>query len=164
MTITVLSVSLPGLRANPGQSHGNSISTTDSNGDLNLAPNGTGTVKVPSNYHNRAGFSALSLVTKEYVDAIKSNLDLKYSVKVATTANINLNATQTIDGVSVSAGDRVLAKNQSDASENGIWVVSGSDWARATDADSSAEVTSGMFVFVEKGTTNADSGLYLIHI
>ena len=69
--------------------------------------------------------------------------------------------TQTIDGVSVSGGDRVLAKNQSDASENGIWVVSGSDWARATDADSSAEVTSGMFVFVEKGTTNADSGWVL---
>ena len=164
LTLGGSSTSLAGIQqldVDNVRTDGNTISTTDSNGDLNLAPNGTGTVKVPSNYHNRAGFSALSLVTKEYVDALKSNLDLKDSVKVATTANINLNATQTIDGVSVSGGDRVLAKNQSDASENGIWVVSGSDWARATDADSSAEVTSGMFVFVEKGTTNADSGWVL---
>ena len=164
LTLGGSSTSLAGIQqldVDNVRTDGNTISTTDSNGDLNLAPNGTGTVKVPSNYHNRAGFSALSLVTKEYVDALKSNLDLKDSVKVATTANINLNATQTIDGVSVSGGDRVLAKNQSDASENGIWVVSGSDWARATDADSSAEGTSGMFVFVEKGTTNADSGWVL---
>ena len=164
LTLGGSSTSLAGIQqldVDNVRTDGNTISTTDSNGDLNLAPNGTGTVKVPSNYHNRAGFSALSLVTKEYVDALKSNLDLKDSVKVATTANINLNATQTIDGVSVSGGDRVLAKNQSDASENGIWVVSGSAWARATDADSSAEVTSGMFVFVEKGTTNADSGWVL---
>ena len=140
---------------------GNTISTTDSNGDLNLAPNGTGTVKVPSNYHNRAGFSALSLVTKEYVDALKSNLDLKDSVTAATTANINLNATQTIDGVSLTAGQRVLVKNQSSASENGIWIVNGNNWTRATDADSSAEVTSGLFVFVEYGTINADSGWVL---
>ena len=164
LTLGGSSTSLAGIQqldVDNVRTDGNTISTTDSNGDLNLDPNGTGTVKVPSNYHNRAGFSALSLVTKEYVDALKSNLDLKDSVKVATTANINLNATQTIDGVSVSGGDRVLAKNQSDASENGIWVVSGSDWARATDADSSAEVTSGMFVFVEKGTTNADSGWVL---
>ena len=141
---------------------GNTISTTDSNGDLTLSPNGTGTVKVPANYHNRSGFGALSLVNKEYVDAIKSNLDLKDSVKAATTGNITLNSAQTIDGVSVSAGDRVLVKNQSSAAENGIWVVvAGNNWTRATDADSSAEVTSGMFVFVEYGTTNGDSGWVL---
>jgi len=140
----------------------NTISTTDSNGDLTLSPNGTGTVKVPSNYHNRSGFGALSLVNKEYVDAIKSNLDLKDSVKAATTSNITLNSAQTIDGVSVSGGDRVLVKNQSSAAENGIWVVvGGNNWTRATDADSSAEVTSGMFVFVEYGTVNGDSGWVL---
>ena len=141
---------------------GNTISTTDSNGDLVLSPNGTGTVTVPSGYKNRAGFGTNSLVSKEYVDAIKSNLDLKDSVKAATTGNITLNSAQTIDGVSVSAGDRVLVKNQSSAAENGIWVVvAGNNWTRATDADSSAEVTSGMFVFVEYGTTNGDSGWVL---
>ena len=140
---------------------GNTISTTDSNGDLTLSPNGTGTVKVPSGYQGRAGFGANSLVSKEYVDAIKSNLDLKDSVTAATTANINLNATQTIDGVSLTAGQRVLVKNQSSAAENGIWIVNGNNWTRATDADANAEVTSGMFVFVEYGTTNADSGWVL---
>ena len=89
-------------------------------------------------------------------------LDLKDSVKAATTGNITLNSAQTIDGVSVSAGDRVLVKNQSSAAENGIWVVvAGNNWTRATDADSSVEVTSGMFVFVEYGTTNGDSGWVL---
>ena len=140
---------------------GNTISTTNSNGDLVLSPNGTGTVTVPAGYQNRAGFGANSLVSKEYVDALKSNLDLKDSVRVATTSNINLNGTQTIDGVSLSAGDRALVKNQSSAAENGIWIVNGNNWTRATDADANSEVTSGMFVFVEQGTTNADSGWVL---
>ena len=80
LTLGGSSTSLAGIQqldVDNVRTDGNTISTTDSNGDLNLAPNGTGTVKVPSNYHNRAGFSALSLVTKEYVDALKSNLDLK---------------------------------------------------------------------------------------
>lgn len=106
--------------------------------------------------------SAQDAATKAYVDATKQGLDVKDSVRVATTGNITLSGTQTIDGISLSAGNRVLVKNQSTASENGIYdVVSGGSWTRSADANISAEVTSGMFVFVEEGTTNADSGWVL---
>jgi hypothetical protein len=99
--------------------------------------------------------------TKAYVDAARSGLDVKQSVRAATTGNITLSGTQTIDGVSVIATNRVLVKSQSTASENGIWVVSASTWSRATDADSDAEVTSGLFTFVEEGTDNGNSGFVL---
>jgi hypothetical protein len=99
--------------------------------------------------------------TKSYVDATKQGLDVKDSVRVATTGNITLSAPQTIDGVSVIAGDRVLVKNQTTASANGIYVVNAGAWTRSADADSNADVTSGMFTFVEEGTTNADSGWVL---
>jgi len=105
--------------------------------------------------------NAQDAATKAYVDAARSGLDVKASVRAATTANITLSGTQTIDGVSVIAGDRVLVKNQSTASENGIYVVSASGWSRATDADVNAEVTAGLFTFVEEGTANADSGWVL---
>ena len=80
------------------------------------------------------------------------------SVRAATTANITLSATQTVDGVALVAGDRVLVKDQSTASANGIYVVAAGAWVRATDADSATKVTGGMFNFVEEGTANADSG------
>lgn len=99
--------------------------------------------------------------TKGYVDAARSGLDVKESVRVATTANITLSGTQTIDGVSVIAGDRVLVKDQSSAATNGIYVVAAGAWSRATDADTSAEVTAGMFTFVAEGTANADTGWVL---
>jgi phage-related tail fiber protein len=105
---------------------------------------------------------AQDAATKAYVDATKQGLDVKDSVRVATTANITLSGTQTVDGVSLVAGDRVLVKNQTTASANGIYVVvSGGAWTRSTDADTTAKVTSGMFTFVEVGTTNADSGWVL---
>jgi hypothetical protein len=99
--------------------------------------------------------------TKAYVDAARSGLDVKQSVRVATTANITLSGAQTIDGVSAISGDRVLVKDQSTASQNGIYVVAAGSWSRATDADSSAEVTAGMFTFVSEGILNADSGWVL---
>ena len=142
----------------------NTISTTNSNGNLVLSPNGTGTVTVPSGYKDRAGFGTTSLVTKEYVDAVKVGLDFKDSVRVATTGNVTISGPgSAIDGVSLSSGDRVLVKNQSTGSENGIYVWNGAASAltRATDADANAEVTSGMFVFVEEGTSNADNGYVL---
>lgn len=98
---------------------------------------------------------------KGYVDAIRQGLDVKESVRVATTTNITLSGTQTIDGIAVIAGDRVLVKNQTTASQNGIYVVASGAWARATDFDTSAKVTSGAFTFVEQGTVNADSGWVL---
>ena len=99
--------------------------------------------------------------TKAYVDASRSGLDVKASVRAATTANITLSGTQTVDGVALIAGDRVLVKDQSTASANGIYVVAAGSWSRSTDADTDAEVTSGMFTFVEEGTVNADSGWVL---
>ena len=143
---------------------GNTVSTTNSNGDLVLSPNGTGSVTVPSGYKNRAGFGANSLVSKEYVDAVKVGLDFKDSVRAASTANVTVSGPgAAIDGVTLSSNDRVLLKNQSTASENGIYVFNGaaSAMTRATDADSSDEVTPGMFVFVEEGTVNADNGFVL---
>jgi phage-related tail fiber protein len=105
--------------------------------------------------------NAQDAATKAYVDAARSGLDVKASVRVATTANITLSGTQTIDGVAVVAGDRVLVKNQATGSENGIYVVAAGSWSRATDADTSTEVTAGLFTFVEEGTAGADSGWVL---
>jgi len=99
----------------------------------------------------------LQAATKQYVDSVASGLDVKGSVKAATTGAITLSGTQTIDGVSVVAGDRVLVKNQSPATGNGIYVVAAGAWTRATDMDSSGEFA-GAFTFVEQGTVNADSG------
>ena len=95
--------------------------------------------------------------TKGYVDALAQGIDAKASVVVATTANITLSGTQTIDGVAVSVGDRVLVKDQSTASQNGIYLCASSTWTRTTDADSWTELVAA-FTFVEKGTSNSDSG------
>ena len=105
--------------------------------------------------------AAQDAATKAYVDSVKQSLDIKDSVRVATTANITLSATQTIDGVTVAAGDRVLVKDQSTGSQNGIYVVAAGAWSRSDDANVSAEVTAGMFVFVEEGTINGDNGFVL---
>ena len=161
----------------------NTISTTNSNGNLVLSPNGTGTVTVPSGYKNRAGFGTNSLATKEYVDAVKQALDIKESVLVATTSNISgtynngsgtitagSNGAFSVDGQTPSQGARVLVKDQSAAAENGIYTLTtvGSGGApfvltRADDADSSAELTGGTFVFVETGTANGENGFVFTH-
>ena len=159
----------------------NTISTTNSNGDMILAPNGTGAVNVPSGYESRAGFGDDSLVNKSYVDAVANGLDVKASVKVATTANLaatynNGNGTLTassngaiaVDGVTLSANDRVLVKDQTTQTQNGFYKVTatGSGGAafvltRTPDADAASELTGGAFTFVEEGTANADNGYVL---
>jgi hypothetical protein len=101
--------------------------------------------------------------TKGYVDAARSGLDVKQSVRAATTGQINLAGDlengDAIDGVTLATGNRVLVKNQSTASQNGIYVVQVSGAAvRATDFDGTGEVSGGAFTFVEEGTTHADSG------
>ena len=162
----------------------NTISTTNANGNLILSPNGTGTVVVPAGYKDRAGFGATSLVSKEYVDAIKQALDVKESVTVATTANLSAtynnvggtltnsgaNAALQLDGITVSSADRVLVKDQSTAAENGIYVVTtvgdgSTAWVltRAEDANASAEMTGGVFTFVEQGTIGAENGYVFTH-
>ena len=104
--------------------------------------------------------------SKAYVDSTASGLDVKNSVRAATTGNGTLASAyangQTIDGVSLATGDRILLKDQTDASENGIYTVNASGApTRATDFDSDAEVTSGAFAFIEEGTVNADNGFVL---
>ena len=105
--------------------------------------------------------------TKGYVDSARSGLDVKQSVRVATTGPLTI-ATDLEDGdyvddVQLNAGDRVLVKDQSTAIENGIYVVQESGAAvRATDFDSTEEVTPGAFTFVEEGTENGDSGWVVI--
>ena len=83
--------------------------------------------------------------------------DYKASVRVATTANITLSGEQTIDGVAVVAGDRVLVKDQTAGAENGIYVAATGAWARAEDANGAGDLTSGVLVPVETGTSNADT-------
>ena len=95
--------------------------------------------------------------TKGYVDGVSQGLDIKDSVKVATTANITLSGTQTIDGVAVSADERVLVKNQSTASQNGLYLCKASTWVRTDDLAAGVDAA-GMFTFVEQGSTNADQG------
>ena len=107
--------------------------------------------------------NAQDAATKAYVDAARSGLDVKQSVRAATTAAVllasGLENGDTVDGVTLATGDRVLVKNQGTASENGIYVVQSSGAAvRATDFDGTGEVSGGAFTFVEEGTENADSG------
>jgi hypothetical protein len=109
---------------------------------------------------------AAHIATKGYVDAARQGLDVKQSVRVATTAAINLatdlEAGDAIDGVTLVAGDRVLVKNQVTDSENGIYVAVASGAAsRSTDANGTAdtgELMPGTFTFVEEGTVNSDKG------
>jgi len=99
--------------------------------------------------------------TQGYVKSAVANaaagIDAKASVRVVATSNISLSGTQTIDGVALSAGDRVLARAQTTASQNGVYVVAAGAWSRATDADENSELTPGAFWFVEEGTTLAKS-------
>jgi hypothetical protein len=104
-----------------------------------------------------SGYGITDAYTKTEVDGFLQGLDPKSSVRAATTANITLSATQTVDGVALAVGDRVLVKDQTTQSQNGIYVVASGSWTRATDMDSWAEIP-GSYVFVEEGTANQDFG------
>src|SRR5210317_712715 len=161
--------------------NGSSITTTASNTDINLTPHGTGVVKVPSGYDQRAGFDTDSLVPKSYVDAIAEGLHVHASVKAATTQNLatesgdtvtydngtlGVGATltlstgiSTLDGYTLVDGDRILIKDESTQAHNGIYIrTSSTVFTRATDFDTTAEVASGDFLFVENGTSNGSNG------
>ena len=100
---------------------------------------------------------------KLYVDSMAQGIDIKQSVRVATTGtNITLSGTQTIDDIALVQGNRVLVKDQTDKEDNGIYVVQQGQWTRATDANTSDKVHPGMFTFVEEGSANQDSGWVLI--
>ena len=161
--------------------NGNTVQTDNANGDLTLSPNGTGTVVVPSGYELRAGFTADSLVNKQYVDAIAEGLHVHASVKAATTQTLALESGDTVtydngtlgvgatltlstgistlDGYTLVDGDRILIKNESNQAHNGIYIrTSSTVFTRATDFDTVAEVASGDFLFVENGTANGSNG------
>lgn len=99
--------------------------------------------------------------TKAYVDAaVTSGIRPLTECKAASTGNLTLSGTQTIDGVSCGVGDRVLAKDQSTPSQNGIYVVAAGAWSRSTDCDAAAEITKGAYTFVTQGTVNGGTAWY----
>ena len=161
--------------------NGSTVSTTASNIDITLSPHGTGTVVVPSGYDTRAGFTADSLVNKAYVDAIAEGLHVHASTKAATTQTLaaesgdtvtynngssGVGATltlstgiSTLDGHTLVDGERVLIKDETNQAHNGIYIrTSSTVFTRADDFDTTAEVASGDFLFVEEGTVNANNG------
>lgn len=112
------------------------------------------------------GTASTDAVTKGQLDSaiasgISTIFDFKNSARAATTGNITLSSPQTIDGVSIVAGDRVLVKNQTTGSQNGIYVAASGAWTRATDADVNAEVTSGLVIPVTEGTVNGGKAFML---
>lgn len=101
--------------------------------------------------------AASDAATKGYVDSALEGLRPKEAVRVATTGPITLSGTQTIDGVSVVAGNRVLVKDQAAPENNGIYVVAAGAWSRASDFDSLSPIDeiNKAYVAVQEGTANA---------
>lgn len=105
-----------------------------------------------------APVNANDAARKADVDAAQAGLDFKASVKaLEVTSNITLTGTQTIDGVALNDGDRVLLTAQTNKAENGIWLVNTNAWTRPTDFVGSNTASGGAFVFVEQGTVYADT-------
>ena len=125
--------------------------TVNSSQEINMGSNRVKTVANPVDAQDAA--------TKSYVDATSEGLHVQSACRLATTGNITLNDTQTIDGVSAVAGDRVLVKDQTNQAQNGVYiVVSGGNWTRSTDFDEQNEIKAGDFVFVTEGTSNSSHG------
>jgi len=164
---------------------GNTVSSTNSNGNIVLDPNGTGTVDVSGAKITTVGTPSQSTdaATKGYVDGVVNGLDVKKSVDFASTANVagtynngagtitaSGNGALSMDGGSPTIGMRVLLKDQTDSVQNGIYSVTTAGNAgaayvltRATDADAAAEISGGAFFFVEQGSANADNGYVTTH-
>lgn len=122
----------------------NSLASVQSDGRITLGADGT---------------ASLDAITKQQLDAAIQGVKVKQGVLAATTSDITLSGEQTIDGVSLVAGNRVLVKNQSLSAENGIYIVSAGTWIRSTDADTALEIT-GAFVSVKNGTDNGSTGWF----
>ena len=157
-----------------GNSVGNGLDYDDSSGAISVDPSefALNAVGAPTGDVSMATYKITGLgtptnstdaATKGYVDSIAEGLHIHESVRAATTANVNLaNALEngdTLDGITLATNDRILVKNQTTQSENGIYVVQASGQpSRATDFDTASEVDSGDFVFVYAGTVNAGTG------
>lgn len=160
--VTALDVGHANVTGTLAVDHGGTgVTTSTGTGSvvLSASPALTGAPTAPTASFgtNTTQIATTAFVTSA-VDAARTGLDVKSSVRAATTANITLSNTQTVDGVALAVGDRVLVKDQATATENGIYIVAGGAWTRATDFDTTTEVTAGAFTFVESGTANADSG------
>ena len=168
--------------------NGQTITTTAGNKDITLTPHGTGTIIVPSGYEDRAGFTNNSLANKMYVDQVAQGLDTKPSCKLATTTNLSatysngsagVGATLTnsgtqavlvLDSTAANLNDRILVKDQTTRTQNGIYTVTSvgsasTNWVltRATPEDQPSELSGGAFVFVEEGVSNANNGYTFTH-
>lgn len=121
------------------------------------SPTFTGTVTLPN-----TGAGAQEAATKGYVDSVANGLTLHPAVVAIAATNITLSGTQTIDGVAVTAGQRVLATGQSTSSQNGIWVVAAGAWTRPVDFASGSIATSGGYVLADSGTNFGGHGFTLI--
>jgi len=124
--------------------------TSATNTTINAVTLTTGTISTtPSN--------STDIANKSYVDTVAQGLDTKASVVAGTTVNITLSGTQTIDGIVLVSGDRVLVKNQTASADNGLYLCAAGAWTRTTDMNTWAQVP-GAYVFVETGSTLADTG------
>lgn len=121
---------------------------------------GTPTAPTAGSNANNTQIATTSFV-QTVAQVFAQGLSIKSACRVATTANITRSGLLTIDGITLVAGNRVLVKNQSIGSENGIYVAASGAWTRASDFDDSGDVTSGAFTFIEDGTVNSDSGWVL---
>jgi hypothetical protein len=159
---TVTGAAVTGLSTPSGSSDATTKSYVDTADALKLNLSGgtmSGAIAMNTNKITGLGTPTADAdaATKAYVDGVAQGLDIKASVVVATTGNITLSGTQTIDGVSLIAGQRVLVKDQSAQAGNGIYLVAAGSWTRTTDMDAWTEFP-GAFVFVEQGTVNDNSG------
>lgn len=117
-----------------------------------------------ANVSGQTPTQAAHLANKAYVDNIAAGVVPQKSVKAASTANLTLSGAQTIDGISLIAGDRILVKDQTAGADNGVYVVASGSWTRATDFDGNptAEVQTGSLIYVESGTSNGNSSWILV--
>jgi hypothetical protein len=157
-----------------GNAVGNGLDYDDNTGAISVDPAefALNAVGAPTAAVSMATYKITSLgtptdatdaATKAYVDSVTEGLHIHEAAVAATTANVNLaNALEngdTLDGITLATGDRILVKNQTTTSENGIYVVQASGQpTRATDFDTATEVDSGDFIFVYSGTINGSTG------
>ena len=100
-------------------------------------------------------------VSTDRLNGLTASVAIKAPVVCATTANITLSGTQSLDGITVATGDRVLVKDQTDGTANGIYEANTSAWTRAADWNGARDVVSGTRVFVTQGSTNGGREFYV---